>query len=153
MNVKELKEMLDLMQQNGLSELEIEKNGCKIRLKKSTGAVEVRRSDGGEVRTVSSPESDAVSIPQSAKVAKEPEGLVIVRSPMVGTFYSAPAPDKEPYVVKGKEVKEGSVLCIVEAMKLMNEIKSEMSGRVVDILVTNGQPVEFDQPLFKIQRI
>ena len=72
---------------------------------------------------------------------------------MVGTFYAAPAPDVEPYVVRGKEVKTGDVLCIIEAMKLMNEIKTEVGGRVVDVLVESGQPVEFDQPLFKIQKI
>ncbi len=83
---------------------------------------------------------------------REPEGVVIVHSPMVGTFYAAPSPDKEPYVTKGKMVKEGDVLCIVEAMKLMNEIKSEIGGKIIETLIANGQPVEFDQPLFKIQK-
>ena len=149
--MKELKEMIALMQENGLSELEIEKNGIKVRLKKSGGGFVRSGGDSGEVRMISEEDMEA-ALQSGDKVAKEPEGTVIVRSPMVGTFYSAPAPDKPVYVTKGAEVKEDDVLCIVEAMKLMNEIKSEMSGRIIDILVANGQPVEFDQPLFKIQR-
>jgi len=78
--------------------------------------------------------------------------VVIVRSPMVGTFYGASAPDQPPYVNSGQQIKEGDVLCIVEAMKLMNEIKSEMGGTILEILVSNGQPVEYDQPLFKIKK-
>ena len=152
MNLKELREMIDLMQQNGLTELEIERNGFKIRLKKSSGGIDVRREKEGEVRILSVPEQELRSS-QGEKQAKESEGIEVVHSPMVGTFYAAPNPDQEPYVTKGKDVKEGDVLCIVEAMKLMNEIKSEVSGKVVDILVANGQPVEFDQPLFKIQKI
>ncbi len=151
MNIKELKEMIALMQENGLAELEIEKNGFKIRLKKSTGGIEIRREDGyRETRSGLIAEQESASF--DSLTPKEEEGVVIVRSPMVGTFYSAPAPDKEPYVTKGKTVKEDDVLCIIEAMKLMNEIKSEISGRVIDVLVNNGQPVEFDQPLFKIQK-
>lgn len=149
MNIKELKEIIAVMQENGLTELELEKNGFKVKLKKSPSGFEIKNEPTTEWRM------PAVDIPQSQapeKVEKEPEGVVVVRSPMVGTFYAAPAPDKEPYVSKGKAIKEGDVLCIVEAMKLMNEIKSEVSGQVIEILVSNGQPVEFDQPLFKIQK-
>ena len=151
MNIKELKEMIALMQENGLTELEIEKNGFKIRLKKTLSGFDVKRENqiesGSVTISAASDKTQANPLP-----SKEEEGVSIVRSPMVGTFYSAPAPDKEPYVTKGKTVKEGDVLCIVEAMKLMNEIKSEISGRIIDILINNGQPVEFDQPLFKIQK-
>ena len=152
MNVKELKEMIALMQENGLSELEIEKNGFKIRLKKSATGIEVKNEDALEIRRALTTSELEARTQLQESVVKEPEDVVIVRSPMVGTFYAAPAPDKEPYATKGKVVKEGDVLCTVEAMKLMNEIKSEVSGRVVEILITNGQPVEFDQPLFKIQK-
>ena len=152
MNVKELKEMITLMQENGLSELEIEKNGFKIRLKKGGGAVEIRRESGGQASYSNMLASDYPPS-QSEQPMKEPEGVIVVRSPMVGTFYAAPAPDKDPYVTKGKSVKAGDVLCIIEAMKLMNEIKSEVSGVILDILIANHQPVEFDQPLFKIQKM
>ncbi len=152
MNPKELKEMLNLMAEYGLTELEIEKNGFKIRLKKgSGGSVVIQREEAGEVQVIKSAEkAEPKSV--NAGAAKEEVGVVIVRSPMVGTFYSAPAPDQEAYVTKGKNIASGDTLCIIEAMKLMNEIKAELSGRVIDILVQNGQPVEFDQPLFKIQK-
>jgi len=148
MNIKELKEIIQLMQEHGLTELELEKNGLKIRLKKGNAGVEIKTSPiSGFV--ASAPET---IVPHSPAVAKEDQNVAIVHSPMVGTFYAAPAPDQEPYAAKGKVIKIGDVLCIVEAMKLMNEIKSEVNGRIVDILVENGQPVEFDQPLFKIQK-
>ena len=92
---------------------------------------------------------------QAATPAGQPvveEGVTIVRSPMVGTFYAAPAPDQPPYVSVGKLIKEGDVLCIIEAMKLMNEIKAELGGTVVEILVQNGQTVEYDQPILKIKK-
>jgi len=152
MNPKELKEMLALMAEYGLTELEIEKNGFKIRLKKGgSGNVMIQREEMSEAHLVRPTERTE---PKSSGPgsAKEEEGVTIIRSPMVGTFYAAPAPDQEAYVVKGKTISSGDVLCIIEAMKLMNEIKSEISGRVVQILVENGQPVEFDQPLFKIQK-
>ena len=147
MTIKELKEMINLMQENGLSELEIEKNGLKIRLKKGTGSAVVQEV----VQAAPLPQVTAAHGLEEGKPVEE-EGVEIVRSPMVGTFYMAPAPDAAPYVATGKDVMEGDVICIIEAMKLMNEIKSEIAGRVTEILVENGQPVEFDQPLFKIQK-
>lgn len=150
MTIKELKEMIALMQEHGLTELEIEKNGFKIRLKKgATGAIVKEETQVHIPVPVSHVKQ--VASPDAASEVEE-VGVVIVRSPMVGTFYAAPAPDAEPYVARGKEVNVGDVLCIVEAMKLMNEIKSETKGKIVDILVENGQSVEFDQPLFKIQK-
>ncbi len=150
MTIKELKEMIALMQEHGLTELEIEKNGFKIRLKKgATGAIVKEETQVQIPVPVSHVKQVASPVPASEV---EEVGVVIVRSPMVGTFYAAPAPDAEPYVGRGKEVNVGDVLCIVEAMKLMNEIKSETKGKIVDILVENGQSVEFDQPLFKIQK-
>ena len=137
------------MQEHGLTELEIEKNGFKIRLKKGASGTIVPEEMPLLPRT--SKEERLSQAVESQQV--EEVGVTIVRSPMVGTFYLTPAPDAEPYVVRGKEVKAGDVLCIIEAMKLMNEIKSEVSGRVMDVLIENGQPVEFDQPLFKIQKL
>ena len=86
-----------------------------------------------------------------ARESAEEANVVVVRSPMVGTFYASPAPDAAPYVTKGKKVAEGDVLCIIEAMKLMNEIKSDVSGILLELLVETGQPVEFDQPLFVLE--
>lgn len=150
MTIKELKDMITLMQENGLVELEIEKNGFKVRLKKGTSGAVIKEE------FVTIPQQIVQSSrPQEKAVVPAPEAPAgdLVRSPMVGTFYAAPAPDAEPYVSVGKDIKVGDVLCIVEAMKLMNEIKSEIKGRIVEVLVENGQPVEFDQPLFRIQKM
>ena len=151
MNIKELKEMINLMKENELVELEIEKEGERIRLKKDAGGGIVKE-EVAHARYIPSQPLGAVGEAAPPKQGVLDERSYLVRSPMVGTFYSAPAPDQEPYMSKGQTVKEGDVLCIIEAMKLMNEIKSEVNGKMVDILVTNGQPVEFDQPLFKIEK-
>ncbi len=155
MTLKEIKEMIYLMEEHGLSELEVEKEGLKIKLK---------RGPSGKVVTETSPlagHSTPMAAPvhslppagqQVGRDTVEDANSVLVRSPMVGTFYIAPAPDTAPYVAKGKRVADGDVLCIIEAMKLMNEIKSDITGVITEILVENGQPVEFDQPLFKIQK-
>jgi acetyl-CoA carboxylase biotin carboxyl carrier protein len=155
MTLKELREMINLMEEYGLSELEVEKEGLKIRLKRGqTGKIVQEALPYIPPRTAY-PARD-VHVPpaghQMGRDTMEQENVVVVRSPMVGTFYAAPGPDALPYVAKGKSVSEGDVLCIIEAMKLMNEIKSDLSGTVLDVLVQNGQPVEFDQPMFKIQK-
>jgi len=152
MNLKELKEIINLMKEHGLTELEIEKDGFKIRLKKTNGQIiaheEVYAMPKGAVPPTSHEiRSQAPQTPQEPVAAANE---ILVRSPMVGTFYAAPAPDQPPYVNVGTVIKSDDVLCIIEAMKLMNEIKSEISGRVVEILVENGTPVEFDQPLFRV---
>jgi len=157
MNIRELKEMLQLMADHELTEMEVEKDGLKVKLKKGASGTFVP----DELKTMVSPipvapqPTIAAAQPGGAPSAPAPQddaGAIIVRSPMVGTFYAAPAPDQPPYVTVGKTIKEGDVLCIVEAMKLMNEIKSEVGGVISEILVENGQPVEFDQPLFKIKK-
>ena len=152
MNIKELKEMISLMKEHDLVELEVEKEGERIRLKKDAGGVIIREQD---THARYMPNQPASPVPMPAATPR-PEVVddkaYLVRSQMVGTFYSAPAPDQDPYVTKEGTVKEGDVLCIIEAMKLMNEIKSEVNGKILEILVTNGQPVEFDQPLFKIEK-
>ncbi len=155
MNLKELKEILQLMADHSLNEIEIEKEGMKIKLKKGGGKY---IADASESMPVMIPMPSAVpsaapalALADTSKASSDPN-TVPVKSPMVGTFYTAPSPDQPAYVTAGKKVKEGDVLCIVEAMKLMNEIKAEVSGTVTEILVKNGQPVEFDQPLFKIRK-
>ena len=152
MNIKEIKEMLQLMADHGLTEIEIEKDGMKIKLKKGvSGKYNAEEVPGMSSMVVPMPHSAEKAGGESAQ-ALEPANISTVRSPMVGTFYASPAPDQAAYVSVGKRVKEGDVLCIVEAMKLMNEIKAEAGGTVTEVLVKNGTPVEFDQPLFKIQK-
>lgn len=152
MNVKEIKELLELMAEHNVAEIEIEKDNAKIKL---------RKLPNGQVMMQSAPQmmapmqTIAQAPAQTSAPAAQPaveEGVTIVRSPMVGTFYAAPAPDQPPYVTVGKVIKEGDVICIVEAMKLMNELKAEQSGTVIEILVQNGQTVEYDQPILKIKQ-
>ena len=155
MTLKEIKEMINLMEEHGLSELEIEKEGLKIRLKRgpSGKVVAEQVATQSPLPLANLPvQSVPTSGQQMARETAEDANIIVVRSPMVGTFYASPAPDAAPYVAKGRSVKEGDVLCIIEAMKLMNEIKSDVSGVVLEVLVENGQPVEFDQPLFKVQK-
>ncbi len=158
MNIKEIKEMLQLMAEHGLTEIEIEKDGLKIKLRKGAGgkivSEEVAADPSIPIIPVPRPREFPSGAPSEVhpNTAQEPVNIATVKSPMVGTFYSSPAPDQPVYVTPGKKVKEGDVLCIIEAMKLMNEIKAEVSGMVSEVLAKNGQPVEFDQPLFKIQK-
>lgn len=149
MNVKEIKEMVALMNESGLMELEIEKEGLKLRLKKSAGGIQQELSVVPNLQ-IASPSVVAPSGPAVKETEPSLKGLVEVKSPMVGTFYRAPAPDAPPYVQEGQKIEKGQVVCIIEAMKLMNEIKSEVSGRVVKILVENADPVEFGHILFLI---
>lgn len=151
MNTKEIKEVLQLMKDFEINELELEKEGLKVRLKKVlSGAIAVENYAAVAPRpAVVAETSVAASAPTAAVQADD---TTLVKSPMVGTYYSAPSPDQPAYVTPGKKVKEGDVLCIIEAMKLMNEIKAEFSGTVVEVIMTNGRPVEFDQPLFKIRK-
>jgi acetyl-CoA carboxylase biotin carboxyl carrier protein len=161
MDIKEIKGIIDLMRKNGLLEFEYEKDGTKIR---------IRRGPDGEPQVVTSspglipaptvlplPVATGVplAVPQAAPVptAPTPSTLPSINSPMVGTFYSSPAPDAPVYVEVGTVVNAETVVCIIEAMKVMNEIKAEMSGTIVEILAENGKPVEFGKPLFRIKPI
>lgn len=142
MDIEKLKEFIKFMDENNLCELEIEEEGTKIRLKKFLHESQT---------VIQIPSSQK---PISSEIEKEKtkeEGLIEIKSPMVGTFYRAPSPGAKPYVEKGDRIAQGDVVCIIEAMKLMNEIKSEVSGEIVDILVENGEPVEFNQPLFLVR--
>jgi acetyl-CoA carboxylase biotin carboxyl carrier protein len=148
MNIKEIKELLELMAEHNVGEIEIEKDNAKIKLRKMpNGGVMVQSAP-----QMMAPMQTVMHAPAAAAQAADEEGVTIVRSPMVGTFYASPAPDQPAYVSVGKVVKDGDVLCIIEAMKLMNEIKSELGGTVIEIMVQNGQTVEYDQPILKIKK-
>ncbi len=154
MNIKEIKELLELMAEHNLGEIEIEKDNAKIMLRKMAGGGIVVQNTPQAMAPIGTgiPAPAQASAPAAAAQPIAEEGVTIVRSPMVGTFYAAPAPDQPAYVSVGKVVKDGDVLCIIEAMKLMNEIKSELGGTVIEILVQNGQTVEYDQPILKIKK-
>ncbi|MEA3305692.1 MAG: acetyl-CoA carboxylase biotin carboxyl carrier protein [Candidatus Omnitrophota bacterium] len=143
MNIKEIREMINLMNENNLAEFEFEKEGLKIRLKKE---------QEGRVESIIGPNV----IPPPARQEPAPQkkaGSVEIKSPMVGTFYKSPSPDAPPFVGAGDIVEVDQVVCIIEAMKLMNEIKSEIKGKVTAVLVENAEPVEFGQALFSVEPV
>ncbi|MDP8259690.1 MAG: acetyl-CoA carboxylase biotin carboxyl carrier protein [Candidatus Gygaella obscura] len=144
-NIKEIKEMISLMNENNLSEIEIEKDGQKIKLKRVTG----QAVSNVETSAPISIEQAAVKFQDETKIKEEKYEQI--KSPMVGTFYRAPSPDTPPFVDAGEKIEVGQIVCIIEAMKLMNEIKTEIKGKIVEMLVENGRPVEFGQPLFLIE--
>ena len=140
-----IEKMLALMESRGLVELEMEHQGLRIRLKKASSGPAPQIVE--YVAGIPQP----AGAPASGKAAADEGHRVVIKSPMVGTFYRAPAPDAPPFVEVGQTLEPGQVVCIIEAMKLMNEIKAEVGGRVVDIPVENGAPVEYGQPLFVLE--
>jgi acetyl-CoA carboxylase biotin carboxyl carrier protein len=149
MNLKELKEIIDLVtSRDSIEELEIEKSGVRLRIKRSSNhqlSVSTAHSAPASLAaTFSAP-------PTPAQISVEGEDLFYIKSPIVGTFYKAPSPTADPFVSVGDFVDKGSVVCIIEAMKLLNEIESEVAGEIVAVLVENGQPVEYGENLFAIR--
>lgn len=143
--------MIQLMNENNLTEIELEKDGLKIRLKKgATGAIEPMVYQEARPASPTAQMIKETSQSQEANKAAAP-AKVNIKSPMVGTFYASPAPDAPPFVQVGQQVEIGQVVCIIEAMKLMNEIKSEVRGKISQVLVNNGDPVEFGQSLFLLE--
>ena len=147
MDLRKLKKLIDLVQESGIAELEITEGEEKVKIVK-----------GGAVTMTAVPQAALAAAPATAPAAaagaaasaEPPPGQEghVVKAPMVGTFYRSPSPDAKPFVEVGQSVKEGDTICIIEAMKLMNEIEADASGVVKAILVENGQPVEYGQPLF-----
>ena len=151
MNLKEIKEMISLMNENNLMELEVEKDGMRIRLKKTASQGE---GSSGPIIVERERVAESQRVKDAAETAQKREtSAVEIKAPMVGTFYRAPSPETPPYVEVGQIVEPGQVICIIEAMKLMNEIKSEIKGKILEVLVENAEPVEFGQPMFLIEPV
>lgn len=154
MNLKEIREMLNLMNEHNLVELEIEREGLRIRLKKKGAIIQ---EEIAETKAQIAPVVTALPLVSQAQAQTQEKieipvsGLIQIKAPMVGTFYRAPSPEASPYVEVGSLLEVGQVICIIEAMKLMNEIKSEVKGTVKQILAENGDPVEFGQVLFLVE--
>jgi acetyl-CoA carboxylase biotin carboxyl carrier protein len=158
-DIEDLKQLIDFLKENQVGEFELERGETRIRLKfaqpEGTGAGTSDLAQllaGAREATVQA----ATRAPAAAKAAPEAaadpdEGLHIVKSPIVGTYYGSPSPGASPFVGVGDHVDKGQVICIIEAMKLMNEIESDASGEIVKCLVSNGQPIEYGQPLFSIR--
>ena len=147
LNMDELRELADLVNEHGFTDFEFENEKIRVRLSK-TVAMPAMQAVPQPALSTAAPSALAQEIP-----AADPDAdLFKITSPIVGTFYRAPGPDKEPYVTEGSSVSPDTVVCIVEAMKLMNEIQAETSGEVVRVYVENGDPVEYGQPLFGIKK-
>lgn len=158
MNLTLLKKLVRILEKSTVDEIEVEEEGLRVRIARSSpghasyGSVPVPAAPPGHAPAPVAPPSVHSAPQQTADSgAAETKAYHEIKSPIVGTFYRAPAPDADPYVEVGEVVQPKTVLCIIEAMKLMNEIESDMSGRVVKILVENGQPVEYNQVLFHIE--
>ena len=171
MDLKEVRQLIRIVENSDISEIEIEEEGKKLRITKrfpskngetvvvpsmmpqTMPMVNAQQMAQQALPTASTEQSTPAPSTASEEVdTKKGKNIVEVRSPMVGTFYRAPSPDADPYVEIGQTVAVGQTLCIIEAMKLMNEIESEVNGKIVDILVENAQPVEFNQVLFLIEK-
>lgn len=157
MDINLLKKLIKLVEQSEVTEFSVQEGDLKVKISKNSKTishVNVQPPIDFQSSVVSPPVSSKTSGEVPSSPAKETKSnLHEIKSPIVGTFYRAPAPDADPYVQVGDVVSAGTVLCIVEAMKLMNEIESDVSGKIVKILVENATPVEYNQPLFLIETI
>jgi len=162
-NMDELRELIALLRENGLAEFELEREGFRVRLRRGSEyeAAEPGQVQSSTARQTSTPkpavETTGAPVPvhpgaQAQSAASEDQDLHIIEAPIVGTFYRSRSPNADPFVKTGSKVEGSTVVCIIEAMKLMNEIQAETSGEVVKIYVENGQPVEYGQPLFGIRK-
>jgi acetyl-CoA carboxylase biotin carboxyl carrier protein len=159
MDLKQIQDLVKMVNKSNISELSIEEKDIKITIKQKedkyvTGVPvqQVQAAPAPVALASPTPSAAAPAAPQAAAPAAA-DNLLTIKSPMIGTFYRRPSPDKPNFVEVGDEVKNGKVVCIIEAMKLFNEIESEISGRVVKILVEDSTPVEYDQPLFLVEPI
>jgi acetyl-CoA carboxylase biotin carboxyl carrier protein len=163
MNQKEIKELIEFLIEKDITEFELERGDVKLRVKRGHETHhETHYVSAPVAHTAAAPASALAGSPKPSAATPAPgaapvappaeENLHYVKSPIVGTYYESPSPGSPPFLKVGDQVKEGQVLCIVEAMKLMNEIEADASGELVKILVTNGQPVEYGMPLFAIRK-
>jgi acetyl-CoA carboxylase biotin carboxyl carrier protein len=158
MDLEQIKKILDLMRENDVTEFELEQDGVKVRLRKGAGPQWNNHVPQAPViayapapAATAAPASAGDQVPAPLTVASEDMDLAIIKSPIVGTFYRAPEPDAKPFAEVGQMVKAGQVLCIIEAMKLMNEINAECDGEVVKVYVENGRAVHYGERLFAIR--
>lgn len=157
MNLKDIKSLLEMLKDTDVTEIEIEKEGIRIRIKRESAGKISQQPQVVQVAPLAvSPHVQPAAkthevIKQETPPEEKGKNLKTITAPMVGTFYRAPSPDSPPYVEEGTIVKKGQILCIIEAMKLMNEIESEYNGKIVSILAENGKPVEFGEPIFVIE--
>ena len=162
MNLKEIRELIEFLKEQDIAEFELERGDVKVRIKRAaepstheTHYVTVPQAavmpPAGVLAAPPAQSAEAPKAPETKPEAPPEENLHVVKSPIVGTFYESPSPGAPPFVKPGDKVSLGQVVCIVEAMKLMNEIESDVAGEIVKMLVTNNQPIEYGQPLYSIR--
>ena len=161
MDLKQIKQIIDLMKRSELTEFAVEEEGFKLKIRRGINGLPIVTAahgsnppfQSGDVPVVAQASPVAVAASGNGGAAEKDEvGVTYIKSPMVGTFYRAASPESKPFVDSGTKVVENSVVCIIEAMKIMNEIQAETKGTVVEVLVENGQPVEYGQRLFKLKQ-
>ncbi len=149
MEFKEIAELIDIIGKSSIEEFEMESSGVRVRVKKSGPRSDPpRERDGGAATQPGSPEAGSPK-PGAGEPERDPS-IHVFKAPIVGTYYLTPKPDAEPFVKVGDRVQKGTVLCIIEAMKIFNQIESDVDGEILKILVENGRPVEYGEPLFEI---
>ena len=153
MDLKAIKQVVEMMKRSEISEFEIEEKDFKLRLSRKNGDTQIIHA-AAPIAAAPAPVALAAPVagaPAAAAAPVEEKGISIVKSPMVGTFYTAASPDSPAFAKVGTKVSADSIVCIIEAMKVMNEIQSEISGTVTEVLIENGEAVEYGQPLFKVK--
>jgi acetyl-CoA carboxylase biotin carboxyl carrier protein len=150
MDIKEIQELIKFVAKSGVSEVSIDRKDFKITIKAQGNAPAVVNMQAAPMPIAAAPVAAAAPAPV-APVANENANLITIKSPMIGTFYRSGSPDKPSFVNVGDKIGPGNVLCVIEAMKLFNEIESEVSGKIVKILIDNASPIEYDQPLFLVE--
>lgn len=154
MDIKQIQELIKFVSRSGVNEVAIEQENFKITIKTNQAPVYVNAALPAPVAAQPTPQAAAPAVEIKTTAAPEAEDTskyITIKSPMIGTFYRSSSPDKPSFVNVGDEIGTGKVICIIEAMKLFNEIESEVSGRIVKVLVDNASPVEYDQPLFLVE--
>lgn len=164
MDLKQIKQIIDLMKRSELTEFAVEEEGFKLKIRRGTNGLPIVSAGRGSnspfalgdtqppVSPAPAPSAAAAPAPIAGQPPKDEPGITYVKSPMVGTFYRAASPESKPFADVGTKVVENTVVCIIEAMKIMNEIQAEAKGTVMEVLVENGQPVEYGQRLFKVKQ-
>ncbi len=156
MNLNEIQDLIKFVSKSGVTEVEIEQKDFKITIKaeKAKAEAPVYIQAAAPIQQVAAPAAQAVSAPAAitpAAPVEEISNLITIKSPMIGTFYRSSGPDKDAFASVGQTISKGDAICIIEAMKLFNEIESEISGKIVKVLVDDASPVEYDQPLFLVE--
>jgi acetyl-CoA carboxylase biotin carboxyl carrier protein len=154
LDLKQIKQIIELMKRSELTEFAVEEEGFKLKIRRGTNGLPIVSSGRGSATPLPIPSvgGSTAGGAAGAAAAKDEAGFTFIKSPMVGTFYRAASPESKPFADVSTKVVENSVVCIIEAMKIMNEIQAEAKGTIVEVLVENGQPVEYGQRLFKLKQ-